>query len=164
MKQSAVFDASGRYRYWLEREWAADLPRLGFVMLNPNRADAEQDDPTIRRCLGFARDWHYGAIAVVNLFAYCTAQPRDLRRVANPIGAENDDYLIKLGQQVDRVVLAWGNGGSWGGRDRAAVGLLSANIQSGLYCLGQTQRGQPKHPLYLKRDTLPIRMAGADER
>jgi hypothetical protein len=156
MRRDAVFDATGRYRYWLWRCWDEDLPCLGFVMLNPNRADATIDDPTVRRCLGFAKSWNYGAIAVVNLFAYCTPYPRELRQIADPVGMENDHYLTRWGQRTERLILAWGNGGRLLGRDRTVLNLLAHHPQ--LYCLGKTQQQQPKHPLYLKKDTSPQRI------
>lgn len=126
-------------------------------MLNPSRADAIQDDPTIRRCVSFARTWGYGGLEVVNLFAYCTAHPIELTRVTDPIGSENDVYLQSLSQRVDRIVLAWGNGGALAGRDQAVIALLPHDR---LCCLGRTKIGQPRHPLYLPRDLRPVSIAG----
>ncbi|NJP09496.1 MAG: DUF1643 domain-containing protein [Leptolyngbyaceae cyanobacterium RU_5_1] len=154
MKMGAASDPTGLYRYSLWREWNPDAARLGFVMLNPNRADASVDDPTIRRCIGFARSWGYGSLEVVNLFAYRTAHPKMLCQVVNPIGIENDDYLESLAHRVDRIILAWGNWGALQGRDRAVLSLLT-NQESRL-CLGMTKLGHPRHPLYLRGDTLPI--------
>ncbi len=68
MERSATFDPTGRYRYSLERCWGSDST-LAIVMLNPSRADGSLDDPTLRRCMGLALGWGFGAIAVVNLFA-----------------------------------------------------------------------------------------------
>lgn len=148
----AIFDPTGAYRYLLWRSWDEFAPRLGFVMLNPSRADAVLDDPTIRRCVGFARSWNFGGLEVVNLFAYRTAQPIELRRVNDPIGTENDAYLTSLSQRVDQIVLAWGNGGKLQNRDRSVLSLLSP---APLCCLGTTRSGQPRHPLYLRRDVMP---------
>ncbi|MBC7971764.1 MAG: DUF1643 domain-containing protein [Verrucomicrobia bacterium] len=153
MQTGAEFDATGRYRYLLWRSWDEQAARVGFVMLNPSRADAVVNDPTIRRCLGFARSWGYGALEVVNLFAYCTAQPTELRQVADPIGRENDRYLANLVQRVDHIILAWGNGGCLQSRDRAVMALWGD--RASIYCLGTTRLGQPKHPLYLRRDVPP---------
>ena len=93
MKQGAAIDPTGLYRYSLWREWDANAPRVAFVMLNPSRADANTDDPTLRRCLGFARSWGCGSIEVVNLFAYRASRPDILRVVLDPVGPENDRYL-----------------------------------------------------------------------
>lgn len=153
LNQGATFDKTGRYRYALWREWDLRAPKVGFVMLNPSRADASVDDPTIRRCIGFARTWGFGGLEVVNLFAYRSTQPSELGQVADPIGAENDFYLISLQEHVEQIVLAWGNWGSLGGRDRAAITLLR---DQPIYCLGVTQTGQPRHPLYLRRDVAPV--------
>lgn len=150
----AIFDPTGTYRYLLKRSWSC-APQIGFVMLNPNRADATIDDPTIRRCVGFAKSWGYGGLEVVNLFAYRAKTPTLLKQAADPVGPDNDHYLLTLTERVETIVLAWGNWGALRGRDRAVIELL--NSHQALYCLGTTQTGQPRHPLYLKRETRLIK-------
>lgn len=120
-------------------------------MLNPSTADAQIDDPTIRRCLGFAWLWGYGSLEVVNLFAYRTPHPQHLRKVPDPVGPENDRYLVAAIQRADRVVVAWGNRGE--GRSYACLKLIGSEKQP--YCLGITQKGQPIHPLYVRK-TAPL--------
>lgn len=148
MQTGATFDPTGLYRYLLWREWDRSAPKVGFVMLNPSQADAVADDPTIRRCVGFARLWGYGAVEIVNLFAYRTPHPKLLSQVRDPVGMENDDYLRSLSQRVDRIVIAWGNWGSLQRRDRAVLQLLTSSTP--LYCFGYTKQQQPRHPLYLR--------------
>jgi hypothetical protein len=155
MYRRATFDATRCYRYSLWREWDGNAPKVGFVMLNPSQADDAVDDPTIRRCIGFARSWGYGGMEVVNLFAYRTAHPKTLLEVADPVGPENDRYLETLSQRVNHIVLAWGNWGRLLERDRAVWSLLA---QDTLYCLGLTKLNQPCHPLYLKK-TAPLLVA-----
>jgi hypothetical protein len=155
MQTGAVFDATGCYRYVLWRSWQDTTPRLGFILLNPSQADATQDDPTVRRCIRFARDWGYGGIEVMNLFAYRATKPVELWRSPNPIGTENDRYLSSLPQRVPAIVVGWGNQGQWGDRSRTAQQLLADSTQ--LYCLGLTHRGEPRHPLYLSAATPPMR-------
>ncbi|MBD2089629.1 DUF1643 domain-containing protein [Microcoleus sp. FACHB-1515] len=151
LRSGAVFDQSETYRYWLWREWNVELPRLSFVMLNPSTADADRNDPTIRRCIQFAQSWGYGAVDVVNLFAYRTTQPQMLCRVKAPIGQENDRHLQTVCAQTDAIVLAWGNWGSLHGRDRAVLKLLEGQRA---FCLGMTRSNQPRHPLYVRGNTL----------
>ncbi len=150
MESGAIFDKSSHYRYLLWRSWS-QLPKVGFVMLNPNQADATVNDPTIRRCIGFAQGWGYGGLEVVNLFAYRAKSPLLLKQIDDPIGKDNDRYLFTLKDRVETIVLAWGNWGTLRGRDRAVIARL--NFQQTVYCLGITKTGQPRHPLYLKRDT-----------
>lgn len=147
---AAVFDPTGRYRYRLERYWGSG-PCVAFVMLNPNTADATHDDPTIRRCVGFARRWGFGRLVVVNLFAYRARHPRALRTVRDPVGPDADRHLVAAAAEAHRVVAAWGNHGQWRGRDEAALALLGAPL-----CLGLTNSGAPRHPLYLPADTSPV--------
>ncbi|AGY59282.1 DUF1643 domain-containing protein [Gloeobacter kilaueensis] len=142
----AVFDASGAYRYRLWRRWDQERPLLVFVLLNPSTADAHRDDPTLRRCLAFARTWGYGALEVLNLFAWRSSDPRGLTCTPDPVGPDNDLYLLAACQPQRPVILAWGNWGSLQNRNRSVLNLIAG---SRLYCLGRTRSGQPRHPLYL---------------
>jgi hypothetical protein len=151
MKSGAAFSACRTYRYALWRKWA-DGPRVLFVMLNPSTADATQDDPTIRRCIGFAKSWGYGSVAVGNLFALRTPSPRVLAAHARPIGAANDRWLRKLQRSAALVVAAWGNHGCLFERS-AMVRSLLAEPQT----LGLTVQGYPRHPLYVAARTTPQR-------
>ena len=146
----ALFDDSGRYRYRLGRRWADGGPAIAFVMLNPSTADAERDDPTIRRCAGFARAWGFAGMEVVNLFALRATDPARLRRARDPVGPGNDRHIAAAAGGADVVLLAWGNCGALRGRDRQVVALLAGLRPA---CLGVTQSGQPRHPLYLPRAT-----------
>ena len=152
--RKAVFDPTAQYRYSLVRTWPASealfSASLVFIMLNPSTADHQQDDPTIRRCMGFAQSWGYRRLEVVNLFALKTPHPKRLSQALHPIGPENDRYLTKAAAQADQVVLAWGNWGQLQGRDRAVCHLLSA-YRAKCRCFGWTKANQPRHPLYLKR-------------
>jgi hypothetical protein len=147
MDRWASFDPTGHYRYSLGRRWSG-APTLAIIMLNPSRADGSVDDPTIRRCIGLAQGWGFGAIAVVNLFAYRSPHPRVLRQVTDPIGPGNDGALSEAAHQADQILLAWGNWGRLGGRDRAVLALLRSH-HSKCHCLGQNRTGQPRHPLYV---------------
>ena len=159
MQSGAIFDPSGSYRYLLWRSWS-QLPKVGFVMLNPSQADATLNDPTIRRCMGFAQDWGYGGLEVVNLFAYRAKNPVSLKQIDDPIGEENDRYVLTLADRVETIVAAWGNWGSLRGRDRAVMHQLQSSPK--VFCLGTTKTGQPRHPLYLKRSTLLTKLNFTD--
>lgn len=155
MNGAATFSECGRYRYWLQRTVAAAPGKAVFVMLNPSTADEAQDDPTIRRCIDFARRWGYGSMEVVNLFAWRSPDPQELRVQSvyeDVIGSENDEYLTAKAAVADVVVCAWGVDGEFMRRGREVAWMLAgAGVQ--LMCLGRTKSGQPKHPLYLRHDT-----------
>jgi hypothetical protein len=153
MRGGATFDATGAFRYHLWREWDAARPSVTFVMLNPSTADALHDDPTIRRCLGFARDWGYGRLEVVNLLAFRATIPRDLLAAVDPIGPANHRWLQRAVRANDTIA-AWGN----------TVGLLASHVSPslrqrrggrGVRSLGLTKLGHPRHPLYVPRSTVP---------
>lgn len=151
VERTAIFDKTGDYRYQLGRRWHPDGKTVTFVMLNPSRADAAFDDPTLRACMQFAQRWNYASLCVVNLFAYRTPHPTELKMAKNPVGQQNDAYVVKAAAMADKVVLAWGN---WGGlyeRDRTILSLLSPH-QHKLTCLQLNRSGHPRHPLYIKRD------------
>lgn len=141
---SAIISECGRYRYRLER---GEAPRLAFVMLNPSTADAELDDPTIRRCMGFAKREGFAGIVVGNVYALRSTDPRALLEAANPFGPENDRYLLQIAAEHDRIVCAWGANVIESHAKRAADALKFHGAQ--LVCLGTTMAGHPKHPLYV---------------
>ena len=162
----AIISECGKYRYSLTRKWA-DGPRCVFIMLNPSTADAIQDDPTIRRCIGFAKDWGCGELIVVNLFAYRATEPKDMLAADDPVGPENMEYVkraVRLAAgEGDRygmppagpVVCAWGAHGGHMGQDQTVRGWIEAELVTPM-ALAFTKDGQPRHPLYLKRDLTPI--------
>lgn len=143
----------GNYRYLLSREWNSSLKTISFIMLNPSRANARTNDPTITRCINFAKAWGYGRLEVVNLFAYRTPHPSLLKQAVEPIGKDNDRYILESVAQSDRVILAWGNHGTWLRQDLYTFKLLK-NFNH-LYVLGITKNGCPRHPLYLRSTVKP---------
>jgi hypothetical protein len=154
----ATFDARGRYRWRLWRTLGASPDRVLFVMLNPSTADADRDDPTIRRCIGFARAWGFGRLDVVNLFAFRTALPGRLRGSRDPVGPDNDRHIARAARDADAIVAAWGVHGALLRRDRAVLDLLADRP---LLCLGRTRAGHPRHPLYLRAATHPVPLVSA---
>lgn len=148
-RSQALFDLSQRYRYWLTRMWDPDLPAVNFIMLNPSTADQYQLDPTVTRCLHYARRWGFGTLIVTNIFAYRSTDPKALYTLDDPVGPENDAYLGQAAEQASLRVVAWGTHGALKDRHAAVLALLAAYP---LTALGITQEGFPKHPLYLRAD------------
>ncbi len=146
------------WRYLLWRAWS---PRNGglvtFIGLNPSTADEDDDDPTIRRCVGFAKAWGHVGIIMVNLFAYRATDPGAMKSTRTPIGPKNDKAIIGAAERSDLVVCAWGAQGGHRRRDEEVCALLG---EYQLHHLGLTKGGQPKHPLYLKSSTKPQRWRG----
>lgn len=149
MDRGAYISDCGRYRYSLWRQWAPG-PRVVFVGLNPSTADAMLDDPTIRRCMGFARAWGYTNLMMVNLFAYRDTAPRNMLAVDDPVGPDNDRVLRNAHAKAALTVAAWGAHGTHGGRDHAVRALLPR-----LHYLRLTKNGHPGHPLYLPGSLRP---------
>lgn len=144
----AELSECGEYRYRLSRIWDEAKKPLTFIMLNPSTADAEVDDPTIRRCMGFAEREHAGGVVVVNLYGYRATKPLDLFQATDPIGPGNDRALKRAAREAKSIVCAWGANAPL---NRVAyVRALLDRHQ--LFCLGTTALGAPRHPLYLRRD------------
>jgi len=156
MRRSAEISLCLKYRYSLAREWAAGT-RCLFVMLNPSTADAFADDPTIRRCIGFARAWGHGALEVVNLFALRSTDPAALRTAADPVGPNNDAILLEAARRADLVVAAWGKDPM--ARARAARVTALVTRHHAMHCLVKNADGSPKHPLYVAADTALVPFA-----
>ena len=152
LRTGAVISPCRKYRYALWRMWG-DVVRSGYVMfvgLNPSTADETVDDPTIRRCVGFAKSWGYAGLVMTNLFAFRTTDPALMKRVGDPIGPENDRYLQAQDGYRALVVAAWGTYGAHRNRD-----LEVANMLHPMFCLAVTKDGHPAHPLYLAKHLRP---------
>lgn len=121
-------------------------------MLNPSTADENADDPTLRRCIGFARNWGLGGIDVVNLYALRATNPADLWRSDDPVGPENDAHLEDAGRTSRMLVAAWG---AHPKAERVAQVLAIPGFDR-LTCLRTTKDGHPGHPLYVPKDVEPI--------
>jgi len=148
---TAQISECGTYRYELTRRWSPDGDSIAFVMLNPSTADADQDDPTIRRCIGFAKSWGYSGLLVYNIFALRSTDPKALQRHPDPIGPENNETLRGIAPHLE-IVAAWGTWGWLNNRGRAVQKMLGDR----LLCLGTTKQGHPKHPLYLAASTIRV--------
>ena len=162
MKKAVTISPCGLYRYELWRDTSGFECEglMAFVMLNPSTADASKDDPTIRRCMDFARRHHCDRMAVVNLFAYRATDPTALVRAADPVGPENDAHLRGVLSQADVVVAAWG-AHKMVAHAGARVALVRSLARDRLRCLGTTSAGHPRHPLYLPA-TAPLTRWPAD--
>lgn len=148
MEKAAVLSDDGVYRYFLSRIWEPRKGLVTFVMLNPSTADAEMDDPTIRRCIGFTDLWGFGGLNVVNLFAYRATNPKELKVSSDPVGPKNDLYLLKTCRGQGIVVAAWGANGGINNRAERVMSMLRKDTYPVL-CLGVTKNDHPKHPLYI---------------
>lgn len=176
----ANISTDGKYRYLLWREWRGGSPDnwrwfgatdgngspLGepesclFIMLNPSTADGTQDDPTIRRCVGFARAWGYDRLEVANLFAYRATNPRELLSLSldEAVGTDNRERVFEAVSRAKTIICAWGAHGSYLDQDETLLGWIDPRER---YCLGITKEGAPRHPLYLPLTSklLPFRPA-----
>ena len=153
METGAILSECRNYRYALWRIWDDSLPVCNFIMLNPSTADETEDDPTIRRVIGYATDWDYGGVYVTNLFALRATDPKELRNHVDPVGPENNDVLIECSSHSPLILCAWGNHGKLNNRSTEVVELLG---ERNLHCLKVSKNEEPMHPLYQKKDLKPI--------
>ncbi len=159
----AFFSSCGNYRWWLKRSLSNNPRTLLFIGLNPSYANSHENDPTLRRLLGFCHSWGYGSLLVVNLFGRINKHPSFLKQCKDPIGKFNDDHISFRAHQWSicpdwDLWLGWGVGGSLHKRDLEVLSLLKAYIEhrlilfpdlSGVLSAGLTLNGHPRHPLYL---------------
>lgn len=160
-RSSAVFSACEKYRYCLTREWDPATRKLVVIGLNPSTADATNDDPTVRRCMGFARKWGLGGLHMLNLFAYRATNPKTLLLANDPVGPDNKEAVDRIcGTLADcgelpLVLCAWGVHGGYMDQDETMMGWLEM-LSVTPRCLGVTKAGFPRHPLYLPKYTQPV--------
>jgi hypothetical protein len=150
MKRDAHFSQDRKFRYFLSRIWDDTLPTVTFIGLNPSTADEKADDRTITTCMAYAKQWGKGGLFVANLFAFRDTCQTQIWNVPDPIGPENDKWLVDLASKSSLVVAAWGDDGLRFERSGAVCRLLPR-----LHCLKVNKSGEPHHPLYLSRDIKP---------
>lgn len=151
MEKKANISKDKIYRYTLSRTWDPTKPTVLFIGLNPSIADENIDDPTITRCINFAKDWGYGALLMANLFAFRSTYPKEIYLIDDPIGKDNDHYILECVKQSDLIIACWGNNGTYMDREKIIKELVP-----NLYCLQKNKNGTPHHPLRLPRDINPI--------
>jgi hypothetical protein len=168
------FSPCRKYRYTLWREWHKDTLNLSaddeartihqfvqFIGLNPSTADEVQDDPTVRRCIQFAKDWGYGAMCMTNIFAFRATDPTNMKAEVSPVAEldlrhlqnENDTWLQRISRSAGLIICAWGRHGNHLKRHERVLDLLSDRK---LHCLSVNADGTPAHPLYLPSILKPI--------
>ena len=150
MARNATFSRCKQYRYTLSRQWDQGDSVI-FIGLNPSTANDKHDDPTVRRCIGFAKSWGFGRLVLVNLFGFRATDPSVLTTIDDPIGPSNDRVIRQILNDMSLVVVAWGTRGRMLERDQRLLSWLPHP-----YCLGLTKSGFPKHPLYLRADVTPF--------
>ena len=151
MEKKAIISKDKIYRYKLSRTWDSTKPTILFIGLNPSIANENVDDPTITRCINFAKDWGYGTLLMANLFAFRSTYPKDIYLIDDPIGKDNDHYLLECVTQSDLIVARWGNNGTYMNREKVITELVP-----NLYCLQKNKNGTPHHPLRPPRNIHPV--------
>jgi hypothetical protein len=150
--RKTIFSPCRTYRYTLWRKWDMYNPTYAmFIGLNPSTADEVQDDPTIRRCIGFAKAWGYGALCMTNAFAFRTTYPSIMKSYPFPVGPDNNHWIFEMAKEAGIVIAAWGIDGAHLGREAEIIRIIK-----NLHCLGTTKKGFPKHPLWLRKETVPV--------
>lgn len=149
----ALFSPCRTWRYTLHRVWDASQGLLMVIGLNPSTADEINNDPTVTRCINYARDWGFGGLIMTNAFAYRSTDPLAMKKaMVDPVGPDNDYWLQRMAEEAKLILAAWGNHGLWRNRQAHILDLIPQDI----YCLGLTRLGAPRHPLYLPRHAQPI--------
>lgn len=156
LEQSATISEDQQYRYSLARKVSDGERILLFVGLNPSTADAKLDDPTIRRCVGFAKLWGFSWLLMGNVYAFRSTDPKKLQTVENPVGSRNRNELDKMMAVSELVIAAWGNNSLTAEAKEIADWIVK---QDKTKCLGQNKNGTPKHPLYLRASTEPRKLS-----
>lgn len=179
---SAIFSPCRTWRYLLARDTGIEprydqrtllaskrgmgkpkqlITTVAFIGLNPSTADETKNDPTVTRCIGYAKRWGFDRMVMLNAFAYRATNPKRLRQAADPIGPENPDYVFEYATAADLVVACWGANALW--HPNPGYVSMHANLSAALrvagvelHALGFTKDGAPKHPLYLRKDLDPV--------
>jgi hypothetical protein len=158
----AIFSPCENYRYLLWRIFSSgpqlfggeprQMRAVAFIGLNPSTADERNDDNTIRRCISYAKDWGFDSLIMLNLFSYRATKPPDMKRQIDPGGCGLNLTVIQaVMQEADGIVCAWGADGAWQGQSETVLTILRQSSRPVWY-LDKTASGEPRHPLYLRKD------------
>ncbi len=151
---TAILSPCKQYRYLLSRNndsLFAKIEPVLFCCLNPSTADATKNDPTTARLRSFTNAWGSRGFSIVNLYAFRSKEPADLKTAADPVGPDNDGHLHAQLEKFGRVICGWGNGADPKRVERFCQ--IADNAGASLWCLDSNKNGSPKHPLYIKGDT-----------
>jgi hypothetical protein len=160
VRSSAIFGGKDNvYRYVLRRQWDDARPPCVFIGLNPSTADETHDDPTVRRCIGFARAWGCGELVMLNLFAYRATDPKNMLVAGygvDVVGHQNDATIVEHVRRAKALggiaIAAWGVHGTFLNRAQRVRALLHEHsVLDVVWCLSVTKSGEPGHPLYLSQ-------------
>ncbi|MDA7527499.1 DUF1643 domain-containing protein [Planctomicrobium sp.] len=152
----AIYTDCELYRYVLTRTWDGDgTNRAVFIGLNPSTATEYQNDPTVARCINYAKAWGHDSMTMLNAFAYRSTDPKGLKTIEDPVGEGNDRYILRECKKGTRIILCWGTHAAYLERGTKLLTKLNGLSQE-LTCLKITKAGHPSHPLYLRKDLLPI--------
>ena len=144
-RSGAKFSPDRIHRYSLWRNWERSKGVAMFIGLNPSTADEIKNDPTVTRCINYAKQWGYGGMIMSNIFAYRATDPKVMKTAKDPIGPDTDQWLFKSAEISDLIVAAWGNHGGFMDRGKNVFQLFKG---IDLHCLAMNKTGHPKHPLY----------------
>lgn len=150
-QSSAEFSPCQNFRYQLTRRWEYGSGMLTFCMLNPSTADASKNDPTVTKCIQWAKSLGFAGLHVVNIFAWRSTDPMAIhhkwRAGSDAIGPENDEWILSTARGSSMLICAWGNHGKLANRGMQVRRMLKDNGVMP-HCLKVSKEGQPVHPLY----------------
>jgi hypothetical protein len=147
-RRVARYSDCEKYRYTLKINWDDNKDKIVFLGLNPSTATEMKNDPTVTRMINFAKSWGYGSLSVCNIFAFRTTLPSKLKKSKDPVGEENDKWILYETRNAGKVVAAWGNHGNFISRSDKILKMIPNP-----YVFGKTKVGEPKHVLYLRNDS-----------
>jgi hypothetical protein len=153
LPSGSIISECNKYRYQLWHIWDEDKPKVLFIMLNPSLSESWENNPTVKRCINFAKTWGYGGIYVGNLYAFRTPYPKELKKAGYPEGKENRSHLLEMGKKCELTICAWGVYS--GGTELENTKWIFSLFKKPHY-LALSKDGIPRHPLYLKKDLKPI--------
>lgn len=152
---SARYSPCEIYRYTLQRIWEPGQPIVAFIGLNPSTATEVENDPTVRRCIGYALSWGYGGMRMLNAFGLRSTDPKGLKQIDDPVGPGNDLWIRKMTKDAALTVACWGTHAELNARHQQLVTMLNT-AGCRIHCLGMTKGGFPKHPLYLRQSLTAV--------
>ena len=170
-ERNCLISKSKKYRWSLSFKISKSKKEIIFIGLNPSLSDSEYTDNTTKKIIKICKNYNYGKLKIINLFALISRTPDKLLTHKNPVGYLNYIFInknLKYWSQNKNcdLWLGWGNNGNILKRNqkisKKIINFYTIKKNNFVKPLGplfikKTKKENPIHPLYCS-DNSPLQI------
>ena len=150
-ERNCLISKSKEYRWSLSFKISKSKKEIIFIGLNPSLSDSNYIDNTTKKIIKICKNYNYGKLKIINLFALISKTPDKLLIHKKPIGYLNNKFINKNlkywseNKNCD-LWLGWGNNGTFYKRNQK----ISKKIMN-FYSIKKDNFVKPLGPLFIKK-------------